>query len=228
MSKAIIDREHRSAARRMRNGKSAGRSTSAKRGRMAELNTRLRFLGAFVREPLIIGAVWPSSTELSRKVVESCDINQGDTVVELGAGTGVITELVLERLQGRGRFMPIEIHEMNVRLLRRKFPKLEIVHDSAENLVEHLGRQKADCIISCLAWGSMLPPTQNRIFEAVLRSLAPAGQFVAFAYLHAAWFPTSRHFRKRLMRHFSRVESTSIVWRNLPPAFVVNCRQDSA
>jgi phospholipid N-methyltransferase len=193
---------------------------------MADFNSRLRFLGAFVREPLTIGAVWPSSVALARKVVENCDIHPGDTVVELGAGTGVITELVLQRLQGHGRFVPIEIHPMNVQLLRRRFPSLEIVHDSAENLSAHVGQKKADCIISCLAWGSMLPPTQNRIFKAVLRSLAPDGQFVAFTYLHAQWFPTTLRFRKRLARHFSRIESTSVVWRNVPPAFVVNCRRD--
>jgi phospholipid N-methyltransferase len=190
---------------------------------MTEFNSRLKFLGAFVREPFTIGAVWPSSTALARKVVDSCDIHPGDTVVELGAGTGVITELLARRLRGNGRFVAIEIHPMNVDLLRRRLPGAEIVHDSAENLSKHVGRQQANCIISCLAWGSMLPPTQNRIFKAVLRSLAPGGQFVAFAYLHAAWFPTSLRFRRRLMRHFSRVEATSIVWRNLPPAFVFQC-----
>jgi phospholipid N-methyltransferase len=190
---------------------------------MAELNSRLRFLGAFVREPFTIGAVWPSSEALARKVTDSCDIRTGDTVVELGAGTGVITDLVLQRLHGKGRFVAIEIHPMNVKMLQRRFPEAEIVHDSAENLSTHVGRQKANCIISCLAWGSMLPPTQNRIFKAVLRSLAPGGQFVAFAYLHAAWFPTTRRFKKRLEKHFSRISVTSVVWRNLPPAYVFKC-----
>src|SRR5262245_51580997 len=182
-----------------------------KRGRMAELNSRLRFLGAFVREPFTIGAVWPSSSALARKVADSCEIKVGDTVVELGAGTGAITDVMIRRLQNRGRFVAIEIHPMNVQLLRRRFPGAEIVHDSAENLSNHVGRQKANCIISCLAWGSMLPPTQNRIFKAVLRSLAPGGQFVAFAYLHAAWFPTTRRFKKRLLKHFSNLSVKYVV-----------------
>jgi len=226
MSRAVLERPNptgsgRPVRRFRRSAKRADRD-----GRMADLNSRLRFLGAFVREPFTIGAVWPSSTALARKVVDSCEIAAGDTVVELGAGTGVITELVLQRLEGKGRFVAIEIHPMNVQLLRGRLPGAEIVHDSAENLSTHVGRQKAKCIISCLAWGSMLPPTQNRIFKAVLRSLAPGGQFVAFAYLHAAWFPTSLRFRKRLMRHFSRVAVTSVVWRNLPPAFVFQCWRD--
>jgi phosphatidylethanolamine/phosphatidyl-N-methylethanolamine N-methyltransferase len=41
--------------------------------------------------------------------------------------------------------------------------------------------------------------------------------------VHAAWLPASRRFRQRLERHFKRVETTPIVWRNLPPAFVFCC-----
>jgi phospholipid N-methyltransferase len=83
---------------------------------LAEFNSRLRFLGAFVREPLTIGAVWPSSSALARKVVESCEITLGDTIVELGPGTGVFTELILQRLGSHGRFVAVEIHPSNVHL----------------------------------------------------------------------------------------------------------------
>jgi hypothetical protein len=66
---------------------------------------------------------------------------------------------------------------------------------------------------------------RNRILEAVLESMTPTGQFVAFAYAHAAWLPTSLRFRGKLMEHFRCVETTPIVWRNLPPAFVFYCRR---
>ncbi len=69
----------------------------------------------------------------------------------------------------------------------------------------------------------MLPGMQHRILKAVLQSLAPGGQFVGFAYVHAMWLPTTLQFRRRLLRHFSRVETTPVVWRNLPPAFVYRC-----
>jgi phospholipid N-methyltransferase len=72
----------------------------------------------------------------------------------------------------------------------------------------------------------MLPATQNRIFDAVFASLAPGGLFTTFAYVHARWLPTSLRFRQRLFRHFSRIEVTPIVWRNLPPAFVYRCWRD--
>jgi phospholipid N-methyltransferase len=68
----------------------------------------------------------------------------------------------------------------------------------------------------------MLPAAQDRIFDAMLNSLAPQGQFVAFGYIHAVWYPTTMRFRRRLFRSF-RVETTPIIWRNLPPAFVYRC-----
>jgi phospholipid N-methyltransferase len=65
---------------------------------------------------------------------------------------------------------------------------------------------------------------QDRILEAVVKSLAPKGVFTTFAYLHAAWLPTAVRFRKRLKQHFGSVKTSRIVWRNLPPAYVYRCR----
>jgi phosphatidylethanolamine/phosphatidyl-N-methylethanolamine N-methyltransferase len=186
----------------------------------------LRFVEAFIREPLKVGSLWPSSSALSRALVGGCEFQPGDTVVELGPGTGAFTELLLKRLQGHGRMVALEISPTNINVLRKRFSPCEIIHDSAEHLARYLDRQSADCIISGLAWGSMLPALQDRIFDAMLEALAPDGQFVAFGYIHAKWFPTSRRFRRRLLENFQRVESTPIVWRNLPPAFVYRCWRD--
>lgn len=192
-------------------------------GRSPGLASRLRFLGAFVREPFTVGSVWPSSLTLARQVVDSCDIQPGDTVVELGPGTGAFTELVLSRMKGRGRFIGVEINRSNAAVLRQRFPGCEIIHDSAENLPRYLGRGGARCIISGLAWGNMLPRMQNRILAAILRALAPGGQLVGFGYVHAAWYPTTRRFRRRLLERFARVKTTPVIWKNLPPAFVYQC-----
>ncbi len=196
---------------------------SRARETIRELESPLRFLGEFAREPFTVGALWPSSTTLSREVVKCCDIRPGATVVELGPGTGAFTGLILQRLDGNGRLVAVEINSTNAGILRRRFPECEVIEGSAEQLPSHLKRRRADCIVSGLAWGSMLPRMQGLIMSAILKSLAPGGQFVAFAYAHAFWLPTSRQFRRRLLRHFKTVETTPIVWRNLPPAFVFRC-----
>jgi phosphatidylethanolamine/phosphatidyl-N-methylethanolamine N-methyltransferase len=187
------------------------------------LDSPLRFLSEFVREPLKMGAVWPSSRALARLIADCCEIKSGATVVELGPGTGAFTGPILKRMNGRGRFLAVEINSNHASILRRRFPRCEIIEDSAENLHRHLNGERADCIVSGLAWGTMLPRTQKQILRSILKSLASGGQFIAFAYVHAAWLPTSWRFRQRLVRHFKRVETTPIVWRNLPPAFVFRC-----
>jgi len=183
----------------------------------------LRFVEAFIREPLVVGSLWPSSSSLSRAVVGSCDFKPGATVVELGPGTGAFTELLLKRMARCGRLLALEISDTNVGVLRRRFAPCEIIHDSAEHLSRYVEPHSANCIISGLAWSTMSPALQDRIFNAMLASLAPDGQFVAFGYIHAKWFPTSRRFRRRLLDHFRHVEATPIIWRNLPPAFVYRC-----
>ena len=198
--------------------------TSANGVKNGELRgSRLRFVESFIRDPLSVGSCWPSSAALCRAVVDDCEFQPGDTVVELGPGTGAFTELLLDRLNGRGRLLAIEISETNITELRRRFPHCTTIHDSAEHLPKYLKARRAKCIISGLAWGNMLSALQDRIFNAMLESLTSDGQFVAFAYAHANWLPTSRRFRRQLLENFSRVERTPIIWRNFPPAHVYHC-----
>jgi phospholipid N-methyltransferase len=86
-----------------------------------------------------------------------------------------------------------------------------------------LHRKKADYIVSGLPWANISPETQDRIMEAVVASLADGGIFTTFAYLHARWLPKARQFRRALEDRFAHVETSPVIWRNLPPAFVYRC-----
>jgi len=195
---------------------------------MVRVSERLKFFREFIRKPFTVGALCPSSAALSRTVVESSEFEPYHTVIELGPGTGSFTELLLQRLDKHGRLLALEINAVNIDVLRRRFLPCEVIHDSAEHLPHYLGGERVECIISGLAWGTMMATTQDRILAAILSSLAPGGQFVAFAYVHALWFPTSLRFRRRLFQDFERVETTPIIWRNLPPALVYRCWQGYA
>ncbi|MCX7827484.1 MAG: hypothetical protein N2689_18290, partial [Verrucomicrobiae bacterium] len=70
---------------------------------------RMRFLGAFLRHPLMVGTFAPSSASLAEKVAEHCDIRDGDLVVELGPGTGAITRFILPKLNGHNDFFALEV-----------------------------------------------------------------------------------------------------------------------
>lgn len=186
-----------------------------------------RFFSAFMRRPLVVGAVAPSSRRLAAAMMPPVDLTTAKTIVELGAGTGAITRILRERIGRRTRLIALELPGPSARRLQRKFRDVLVIGASAEHLRHHLdrlGHPYADCIVSGLPWGSMSGDRQNRILDAVLASLQPGGSFCAMAYLHARGFSSARHFRRELECRFHHVTAGPVVWANVPPAFVYHCR----
>ena len=54
------------------------------------------FLLQYITHPRTVGAIIPSSKNLSRKMIANIDFNKCKCIVELGPGTGVFTERILE------------------------------------------------------------------------------------------------------------------------------------
>jgi phosphatidylethanolamine/phosphatidyl-N-methylethanolamine N-methyltransferase len=184
------------------------------------------FISAFLRRPLTVGAVAPSSPALARAMVPPLDLKSAGIVVELGAGTGAITQEIRHRIGLGTELAAFELHPDAVERLHKKFPDIEIIHDTAENLREHLdrlGHRFADCIVSGLPWSMMSDPLQSRILDAVLATLHPEGVFSAMVYFHAKGLPSSRKFKRKLEMRFARITASPIVWGNMPPAFVYYC-----
>jgi phospholipid N-methyltransferase len=191
----------------------------------------LEFFQAFMREPASVGALSPSSRILALAMIQGFALEKADTIVELGAGTGAFTGPILERMGRDTTFVALELDPIHARGLKRRFPGLTVYNDSAERMSEYLAlhqKQKADYIVSGLPWANIPPESQERIMEAVLSALAPKGTFSTFAYLHARWLPKARRFRHALEQRFDRVETSRVIWRNLPPAFVYRCSRARA
>jgi phosphatidylethanolamine/phosphatidyl-N-methylethanolamine N-methyltransferase len=186
------------------------------------------FIAAFLRRPLTVGAVAPSSPALARAMVPPVDLKPAKIVVELGAGTGAITQEIRHRIGLGTELAAFELHPDAVERLCKKFPGTHVIHDTAENLRQHLdrlGHRHADCIVSGLPWSMMSDPLQVRILDAVLASLHPEGVFSTMVYLHSKGLPSSTKFKRKLDLRFGRITSSPIVWGNMPPAFVYYCEE---
>jgi phospholipid N-methyltransferase len=186
------------------------------------------FLTQLRAAPRAVGAIAPSSRALAEAMVAPIDFAQAGAIVELGPGTGSITAAIARRLNDRTRYLGIEISEGFCRTLKRRFPGLDFVNGSAEDLQSILiasGIDAVDTVICGLPWASLPTELQTRILAGVVDSLRPGGVFVTFAYLQGLLLPAARALRRRLRREFAIVETTRIVWGNLPPAFAYVCRK---
>ncbi|WP_410669501.1 class I SAM-dependent methyltransferase [Amycolatopsis sp. cmx-4-68] len=170
----------------------------------------------FLRHPMLTGAIAPSSPRLAEAMTAGLGLEHAARVAELGPGTGVFTEAILALLRPEARLTAVEINPRFAADLGGRFPQVDVVTGSAE----HLALGDVDVVVSGLPWTAMAAPRQQRILDAVTAALAPTGRFTTFAYAHAAWTPPARRFAASLRSRFAVVERTTVVWGNLPPAFV--------
>ncbi|MBK9139790.1 MAG: methyltransferase domain-containing protein [Verrucomicrobia bacterium] len=184
------------------------------------------FTWAFLRHPSQVGALCPSSPWLAEAMVDSADLGNARTVLELGPGTGAFTRTILARKGRHTKYLGIELSPDAVRLLRSKFPGLDIHEGSATCLGQFLaqrGWRHADFIVSGLPFANMPSVVQRQILEAVVAALAPQGRFTTFAYVGPHLTKRGRSFQRLLRELFGSVETSRPVLRNLPPAFVYRC-----
>jgi len=188
----------------------------------------LVFLKQFLRHPVQVGAVAPSSPPLVRQMVEWIDWGSARSVVEYGPGTGVFTEAIRSRLHPEGRFFAIEQAPDLATLTRARCPGTQVYEASAADvgrLCDIEGIDSIDAILCGLPWAAFPESLQRQIMEATVQRLRPGGQFATFAYWQGVVLPAGRRFSRRLRHTFSSVHRSPTAWRNLPPAFVYRCRK---
>jgi phosphatidylethanolamine/phosphatidyl-N-methylethanolamine N-methyltransferase len=177
--------------------------------------------GVFLREwfadPQGTGSVAPSSRQLATAMARWLPSNPDSYVLELGPGTGAVTEALVKRGLREDRLVAIERNPKLADLLRRRFPHAHIIIGDAWDL-DNLLRQQRKPIASVGAVISSLPlvnfPLEQaeKLAEKIRMVLEPQGTWVQYSY----------HIHKRRTRGTSRFQlrASKIVWFNLPPARV--------
>jgi phosphatidylethanolamine/phosphatidyl-N-methylethanolamine N-methyltransferase len=175
-------------------------------------------LGLWLRSPFEIGAVAASSGPLARAMARQVNPSRPGLVVELGGGTGAITEALLHRGIAPSRLVIVERHPRLHALLKQRFPAATVLQGDAAHLRQLLaghGLHGVAAVVSGLPLLAMAEAQQKAIVGSALDVLAPGGRVVQFSYGPAC--PVPQKLRRELGIRARSV--ANILW-NLPPARV--------
>jgi phosphatidylethanolamine/phosphatidyl-N-methylethanolamine N-methyltransferase len=203
------------------------------------VGNKRNFLMQFLRRPAEIGAFAPSSRHLARRMISGIGIETAKVVVEYGPGTGAVTGHILSALSPSAKFFAIEINPVFADAVRRRNPGASIHTGSVADIESFCAAEGVaplkvdgaqseggiDLIISGLPWASFPESLQRSILDATMRVLKPGGLFVTFGYHVGLLTPAGQRFAKLMRQYFSSTSRSWVIWRNLPPAFVVRCRK---
>ena len=183
-------------------------------------STTLTFLGRFVRNPRQVGAVVPSSPALARAMVRGLDVAADRSVVELGPGTGALTQTILRHLTRPDRYLGIELNRRFVEHLRRRFPGAPFVHGCAQDADRHHAETDlptVGAVLCGLPFASLDDDVQDGVVDSLARLLPAQGQFRTFQYVHAYRLPAARRFRRRMDRSSARANAAPRSASTSPP-----------
>jgi len=179
---------------------------------------RVKFITQFLRPTEKVGAVTPSSRFLIKKMLKPIDFTKAHLVIELGPGSGNITEEILKKIPKNANLLAFEINEkFYEHLLTIKDPRLTAINDSAEHLQKHLKKLdlgEADYIISSLPLGVIPKKMVDKITSASYGALKKDGKFIQFQYSLMDY----KHLRKKFKE--VKLNFTPL---NIPPAFIYEC-----
>src|ERR1700709_2570896 len=95
------------------------------------LDDEVRFLRSWIEKPLHMGAVMPSGRVLARTMAQYVDIKSTGPVVELGPGTGAITNALIEHGVDQRRLVLVEYNPGFCALLRDRYPLAQVGRGAA-------------------------------------------------------------------------------------------------
>lgn len=148
-------------------------------------DSRLKFFRGFLRRPLEVGSIIPSSRFLERRVARAASLAGARTVVELGPGTGGTTRAFLRAMPGTSRLLAIEINPDFIPILNRltKDQRLIVHEGSATNLSSILAFHELpapDVVLSGIPFSTMPREVGLEIIHSVKEALPTGGLFVAY------------------------------------------------
>jgi len=142
------------------------------------------FFRRWLANPLQMGSIIPSSPTLCGRIAALAHRAEDEVIVELGAGTGVVSRALLAAGVPPEKLVVVEIVRDMAEHLREALPGVNVIQgdafDLANTLPERLHGKVGTAI--CGIPLVMLPTEQQRRFVAAVESVAPGRGFLLYTY----------------------------------------------
>ena len=184
---------------------------------LAAINDTGFFLQEWLANPQHTGAVAPSSPRLAAAMAHWLPADPDSFVLELGPGTGAVTQALFNRGLREDRLVAIERNPKMADKLRERFPLAHIITGDAwqmDSLLREHDEQieSVGAVISSLPLLNFPPHEADALAKKIRAILEPKGKLVQYSY-HLS------NLRPRGTAYF-RPLTSKIIWLNLPPARV--------
>ena len=187
---------------------------------LAQAEQHWLFFRQWVRAPLSTASVVPSSRFLAKKMISEVP-KEAQQVIELGAGTGVFTQLLVARGAPLNHIMVVELNPAMAQALTSEFPAVQVINGDAVYLraiveqTPNFTLGQVDAVVSGLGFLNMPNNVVQSIVAAAFEVLAPGAPFVQFTY-----GPKSPIAVSIVRALHLKVRRASFTLRNFPPASV--------
>ena len=173
------------------------------------------FFKTWLRSPKSMGSIIPSSQSLAKKIAEQVAWQPGEKIVELGGGTGAITQGLVDCGIPRDALVVVELDEKLHRYLSTRFMGAKVVQGDATKLHDILaenGVMNVRTIISGLPMVGMPDQFREAIYKGGAKIVGPDGVLLQYTYSPVSPIPHRRYGLKAKLAGF--------VLNNMPPAYI--------
>lgn len=186
-----------------------------------KLDDQARFIKSWLDNPLVAGAVSPSGRFLARMMASYVDPAASGPVIELGPGTGPVTDALIRRGVAPERLVLVEYDPAFCKLLAQRFPGAHIIQGDAYRLRATLAgilSAPAAAVVSSLPLLTKPDAQRLALLADAFGLMRPEAPFIQFTY--GIGSPIPRKKAHVVAMPAFNAETSPPVLLNLPPARV--------
>jgi len=188
------------------------------------MKENIQFLQAFLKNPLKVGAIAPSSPELASEMLQGIQPDDHNIVLELGVGTGAITKFLRDIVPSKDSYLGLELDSALVKTLNKNYPDMNIICGNAADaysIHKESGLGKVRYVVCCLPFVSLPKEISESVLSEIQKFMDEGCELRIFQYAHGYYLPPAIKLRELLKNRYGKSRRSPLVFKNVPPAFTL-------